>query len=90
MKAEIAMMNREIVLHRLKCSPLQYPQMLAERFPHVLEKVVNLWDTSEAEAYIADLLNPTCSGGRFDRDGFPDRAWQELLQLQMLRDKLSH
>jgi hypothetical protein len=90
MTVEIAMMDREVVLQTLKCSPYQYPQMLDERFPHVLEKVVNLWHTSEVESYIADLLNPIRSGGRFDRDGFPDRAWQEIFQLQVLRGKLSH
>ncbi|MFZ2163112.1 MAG: hypothetical protein WAW02_12915 [Sideroxyarcus sp.] len=82
------MMIREVVLHTLKCSPNQYPQMLDERFPHVLEKVVRLWNTAEVDFYIADLLHPTRSGGRFDRSGFPDRAWQEIFQLQMLRGKL--
>jgi len=27
------------------------------------------------------------SGGRFDRDGFPERAWQEILQLSQLYRK---
>lgn len=82
------MMNREVVLQTLKCSPHQYPQLLDEHFPHVLEKVVKLWDSDEVEFYIADLLNPTSSGGRFNRDGFPDKAWQEIIQLQMMRDML--
>jgi hypothetical protein len=88
MTMECAMMNREVVLHTLKCSPNQYPQMLDERFPHVLEKMVKLWNSPEVEPYIADLLHPTRSGGRFDRDGFPDRAWQEIFQLQVLRGRL--
>lgn len=82
------MMNREVVLHTLKCSPNRYPQTLDEQFPHVLENVVKLWNSPEAEPYIADLLHPTRSGGRFDRNGFPERAWEELLQLQMLHRKL--
>ena len=81
------MMNREVVLHTLKCSPYQYPHILDERFPHVLEKLVTLWHSSEVGPYIADLLHPTRSGGRFDRQGFPDQAWNEILQLQMLHGK---
>lgn len=81
------MMNKEVVLHTLKCSPNQYPQMLDEKFPHVLEHVISLWDTPDAEPYFVDLLQPLCSGGRFNRDGFPDRAWMEILQLQLLYGK---
>ncbi len=52
------MINRTVVLQTLKCSSNQYPQMLDEKFPHVLEKVVELWNRPEAEPYIADLLQP--------------------------------
>jgi len=82
------MINREIVLHTLKCSPNQYPQMLDERFPHVLETVVRLWNSPDAEYYLADLLQPNGrGGGRFDREGFPDRAWDEIMYLQLLYNK---
>ena len=82
------MINREIVLNTLKCSPNQFPQTLNERFPHVLENVVRLWDSPDAEYYLADLLQPNGrGGGRFDREGFPDRAWEEIMHLQMLYNK---
>jgi len=82
------MINKEVVLQTLKCSLNHYPQMLDERFPHVLENVVRLWDSPEVEPYIADLLRPNGrGGGRFDRDGFPDQAWEEILHLQLLHDK---
>lgn len=82
------MINRDIVLHTLKCSPNQYPQLLDERFPHVLENVVRLWHSPEAEYYLADLLQPNGrGGGRFDREGFPDRAWEEIMHLQLLYTK---
>jgi hypothetical protein len=84
------MLDRETVLNTLKCRPNQYPQLLDERFPHVLEKVVDLWNSPDVETYIADLLQPNGrSGGRFDRDGFPDKAWREILQLQLLHNKQS-
>lgn len=79
------MIDREVVLQTLKCKPDQYPRILDERFPHVLEKVIELWDTEEAQPYLADLLRPNV--GRFDRDGFPDEAWQEILRLQLLHNK---
>lgn len=84
------MANREVVLHTLRCSPYQYPHILDERFPHVLEKVIRLWHSPELDPYIADLLHPTRSGGRFDRRGFPDQAWNEILQLQALHGRQYH
>jgi len=82
------MINSELVLQTIKCSPGQYPQMLEDRFPHILEKVIELWGSPEAEPYFADLLQPDGrGGGRFDRDGFPGKAWQEILQLQLLHAK---
>ena len=87
-KGGLAMISREVVLQTLQCSPTQYPQMLEERFPHVLEKIVQLWNSHEGEHYMADLLQPNGrGGGRFDRDGFPERAWQEIFLLKQLYDK---
>lgn len=82
------MIDKDIVLHTLKCAPSQYPQVLEEQFPHILENILKLWDSPEAEPYIADLLRPNV--GRFDRDGFPDQAWKEILHLQVLHGKQYH
>ncbi len=88
LKGRLAMISREAVLQTLQCSPNQYPQMLEERFPHVLEKIVQLWNSHEAEHYMADLLQPNGrGGGRFDREGFPERAWQEIFLLKQLYHK---
>jgi hypothetical protein len=82
------MISRETVLQTLRCSPNQYPQLLEERFPHVLEKIVKLWNSPDGEAYFTDLLQPGGrGGGRFDRDGFPEKAWNEILQLKLLYGK---
>jgi hypothetical protein len=82
------MIKRDVVLQTLKCSPNQYPQTLDERFPHVLENLVRLWNSPDAEDYLADLLQPNGrGGGRFDREGFPDRAWNEIMHLQLLYNK---
>lgn len=75
------MVSRETVLQTLKCSPNLYPQILEERFPHVLDKIVQLWGTTDCEFYLADLLSPSYSGGRYFRRGFPLEAWKEILLL---------
>jgi len=81
------MVTRETVIQTLKCLPNQYPRILEERFPHVLEKIVQLWNSPDGEAYLADLLHPTFSGGRYDRSGFPETAGQEIYRLQELYKK---
>lgn len=82
------MISREVVMQTLICSASEYPELLDEQFPHVLEKIVKLWNTPDAEAYFADLLQPNGrGGGRMDRDGFPDDVWEEILQLKQLYDQ---
>jgi len=79
--------SREDVLHKLKCSADHYPQAIAEKFPHVLERVIRLWHSSECADYLNDLMKPNGSGGRFDREGFPEKAWQELFVLLQYHKK---
>ena len=79
--------SKEKVQQTLKCLPHQYPHTLEEKFPHVLEKIVQLWNSPHGETYFSDLLHPNYSGGRFDRSGFPERAWQEILRLSELYRK---
>ncbi|MGA8147980.1 MAG: hypothetical protein WB870_10455 [Gallionellaceae bacterium] len=83
--------SRETVLQTLKCSQNQYPKILEEKFPHVLEKIVKLWDSPNGGVYLTDLLqNNGRSGGRVDRDGFPEKVWQEIYQLAELYRKPRH
>lgn len=86
-KREIGV-SKELVNQTLKCSPNLYPHVLEARFPHILEKIVRLWNSPEGEAYFADLLQPNGrGGGRFDREGFPENAWNEIFQLLQLYKK---
>ncbi len=82
------MFNRDEVIRILQCTPNEYPHVLETRFPHVLENILKLWDSPDGEAYFNDLLQPNGrGGGRYDRDGFPDDAWQEILNLKVLYDQ---
>ena len=79
------MIDREIVMKILKCDESHYPNVLEEKFPHILEKIITLWNSSEGAAYLADLLQPNGrGGGRVDRDGFPDKAWQEIFEIKKI------
>lgn len=79
--------NREFVIEKLQCSPTKYPTVLEKKYPHVLERIVRLWDTREGEDYLNDLLKPTYSGGRHEREGFHEKAWDEILYLLTLYQK---
>ncbi|MGO8754283.1 MAG: hypothetical protein ACLQHK_03525 [Gallionellaceae bacterium] len=80
--------DRETVQQTLKCSPDQYPKVLEEKFPHVLEKILKLWNSAEGEAYVTDLLQTNGhGGGRVGRDGFPEKVWQEIFRLNVLYRK---
>jgi len=82
------MISRESVMQTLNCGPNQYPQMLEEKFPHILEKIMAVWNSPDGEPYLADLLQPNGrGGGRMDRDGFPEKAWQEIFHLKQLYGK---
>ena len=82
------MINREAVLKLLQCNPNQYPQMLEDKFPHILNKIITLWNSPDGAAYLTDLLQPNGrSGGRMDRDGLPEKVWQEIFQLKQLYEK---
>ena len=61
--------------------------MLEEKYPHVLDKIVKLWNKSSGEDYLNDLLKPTYSGGRHQREGFPEKVWDEIFFLLTLYKK---
>jgi hypothetical protein len=82
------MISKATVIQTLKCAPNEYPKLLEEKFPHILEKIVSLWHSPAVEPYLTDLLQPNGrSGGRVDRDGFPDKVWQEIFQIKQLYEK---
>ena len=79
------MLTEEFIYQTLKCTKAQYPSILVKQFPHVLEKIISKWHSPDFSGFMADLLKTNgSSGGRFDRDGFPNDAWQEIYNLAEL------
>lgn len=62
-----------------------YPRVLAEKFPHVLERIVAAWDSPAAmEACISELMlaDPR------RKQGFPQDAMTEIFAISRYHDEL--
>lgn len=59
-----------------------YPHSLEKHFPRILEKIMSLWDSSEFDAYLADLMTTT----RTNRQGFPQQVASDIIYLNMLHE----
>ncbi len=73
------------LLKILNNSEQNYPHALEKQFPHVFEKIMALWDSSEFDAYLADLMTTT----RTDRQGFPREVASDIIYLSMLHERKS-
>lgn len=60
-----------------------YPHNLENRFPRILDKLVELWDTPKFDAYLSDLM----FSSRPDRQGFPKEIVSELHLLSQVRER---
>ncbi|TAK92371.1 MAG: hypothetical protein EPO06_00735 [Burkholderiaceae bacterium] len=66
-------------------NPGQYPHRLAARFPHVVKRLSESWDSPElARACFRDLLTPQ----RPQRRGFPEEVYLEIFSLSQLFERL--
>jgi len=62
-----------------------YPAELADRYPHIMEKIDTLWSKpDEARAYFQQLLVTQ----RETRQGFPMDVYMEIFALSELYNKL--
>lgn len=75
----------EKLLHILSGQEELYPLNLEERFSRVLNRIVELWDTKEIDAYFADLMIDTRGG---TRQGFPPEVASEIFALSMAHAKI--
>jgi len=60
--------------------PDRYPSRLDERYPHILERIAQLWGTSQIDDYLQDLLLDS----RGSREGFAPEVMSDLMYLQGL------
>jgi hypothetical protein len=70
------------LLKILNNSDQNYPHALEKQFPRVFEKIMALWNSSEFDAYLADLMTTT----RTDRQGFPREVASDIIYLSMLHE----
>lgn len=63
-----------------------YPYNLDKQFPRIVDKIVELWDTPQIDAYLSELL----VSNRADRQGFPQEVAKEIYYLSQIRERTRH
>jgi hypothetical protein len=58
-----------------------YPHMLEQQFPHLLEKIIQMWDSQEFDAHLNKLM---LDNRDQRRQGFPPEVASEILRLSIL------
>lgn len=73
-------------LRKVLSGPLAkyYPEQTAQRFPRIVQKMVDLWGKPEMDDFFRDLLIMD----RPDRQGFPLEIVSELMALSNIYDRL--
>jgi len=67
-------------LAALRRHPSRYPVRLNQHYPRILDRIAQLWGTSQIDQYLQDLLLDTRGG----RQGFAPEIMRELMFLQGL------
>jgi hypothetical protein len=62
----------------------KFPQHTARRFPHVVDRLADLWGSTEIDGYFGELM----VADERRRAGFPPEVALEILALSMLHDAL--
>jgi hypothetical protein len=60
-----------------------YPHKLEQQFPRIAEKIIQIWETPQVEAFLTDLLVT----GRPGRQGFPPEVAKEIYYLSQIRER---
>jgi len=61
-----------------------YPHKLEKQFPHVLEKIIIMWDSTEFDSYLNKFM---LDKREHPRQGFPPEVGSEILRLSMLHSE---
>jgi len=62
----------------------KYPNYLEAHYPHVFQKLLELWNTPDGDLYFDELM----LSKRADRHGFPPEATAEIWALQRIHSSL--
>lgn len=62
----------------------KYPKQIEERFPHIFDKLLELWGTMQMHDYLDELMMSRRAG----RQGFPDGVAAEVWALSAVYAKL--
>ncbi|MBI4937627.1 MAG: ankyrin repeat domain-containing protein [Nitrosomonadales bacterium] len=73
----------EIMLKLVLGKDQLYPHALEKQFPRIVNKIIELWDTPQMEAYFLDLMVDK----RGDRQGFPSAVATEIYYLSQVYDR---
>jgi ankyrin repeat protein len=69
----------EALAQYLSAMPDKYPKALERLYPHLAQKVADLWGKDEFDAFLAELMVADHEG----RQGFPPEVGSELFRLSM-------
>lgn len=63
---------------------VHYPRELARQYPAILNKIVDLWNSAEIDAFFSELILDTRGD---QRQGFPAEVAEEILRLSVINTK---
>lgn len=63
---------------------VHYPHELARQYPRMLNRIVELWDAEEIDAYFSELILDTRDD---QRKGFPAEVAEEIIRLSVINTK---
>lgn len=73
----------EKLLRLINYEEHRYPHALEKQYLRILEKIIELWDSPQIDAYFTDLL----VADRPDRVGFPPEVASDIVYLSMVNSK---
>lgn len=73
----------ELMLNLVMGKEKLYPHELEKQFPRILNKIIELWDTPQMEAYFNDLMVDK----RGNRQGFPAAVATEIFYLSQVYER---
>lgn len=75
----------EKILALLKNRTEFYPHKLEQQYPHILEKIMIMWDSEEFDSYLNKFM---LDKREHPRQGFPVEIASEILRLSILHSEL--